>query len=91
MKNSGSGHIVAISSAGGLVGTADLTDYCASKVYQSIKINQLNYVKFAIVGMMESLAAELHNEAYPNIKTTTVFPYFVRTTLFNAVETRCVY
>ena len=88
MKSAGTGHIVAVSSTAGLVGTAQLADYCASK--------------FGIIGLMESLDAELDNdvrhrrqmewvgesiERAVDIHLTTVCPYFVRSGMFNGVNT----
>jgi all-trans-retinol dehydrogenase (NAD+) len=67
------GHIVTIASAGGLVGSPRLTDYCASK--------------FAAVGFDESLRLELRRQKL-EIKTTVVCPFFVDTGMFTGVSTR---
>ena len=75
MKTQRFGHVVAISSAAGHVGTAKLTDYCASK--------------FAVVSFMESLEAELRRNCnFDDIYTTIVCPYFVHTGLFGGVQTK---
>ncbi|XP_054156754.1 epidermal retinol dehydrogenase 2-like [Oppia nitens] len=75
MMARGSGHIVAIASIAGLIGTSHLVDYCASK--------------FAIVGLMESLEMELRqNRAYDNIKLTTVCPLAMTTGMFKKPKSR---
>ncbi len=68
-----SGHIVTIASAGGLVGTARLTDYCSSK--------------FAAVGFDESLRLEL-KRLNSRVHTTVVCPFYIRTGMFDGVNTR---
>lgn len=67
MKENRKGHIVALSSIAGLVGLPNLVPYCASK--------------FAVRGIMESLAEELRREKYEDIKLTTICPYMVDTGL----------
>ncbi len=67
------GHIVTIASAAGLVGTARLVDYCASK--------------FAAVGFNEALRLELKRQEQ-DIKTTVVCPYYIDTGMFSGVKTR---
>lgn len=67
------GHIVTIASAGGLAGTAKLTDYCASK--------------FAAVGFDDALRAEFAYLDYA-IDTTLVCPYYINTGMFDGVSTR---
>ncbi len=67
------GHIVTIASAGGLVGTARLTDYCASK--------------FAAVGFDESLRLELARQG-TGVRTTVVCPFYISTGMFEGVKTR---
>ncbi|MEM9383537.1 MAG: SDR family oxidoreductase [Pseudomonadota bacterium] len=67
------GHIVTIASAGGLVGTARLTDYCASK--------------FAAVGFDDSLRLEL-KRLNSRIRTTVVCPFYINTGMFAGVHTR---
>lgn len=67
------GHIVTIASAGGLAGTAKLTDYCASK--------------FAAVGFDDALRAEFNFLKY-DIATTVVCPFYINTGMFDGVSTR---
>lgn len=67
------GHIVTIASAGGLAGTAKLTDYCASK--------------FAAVGFDDSLRAELRH-LQSSVVTTIVCPFYINTGMFDGVKTR---
>jgi all-trans-retinol dehydrogenase (NAD+) len=73
MMKRNAGRIVTIASAGGLVGTARLTDYCASK--------------FAAVGFDEALRVELLR-AESAVRTTIVCPYYMSTGLFEGVRTR---
>lgn len=73
MIQRGRGHVVTVASAGGLVGTARLTDYCASK--------------FAAVGFDESLRMELQRLGHP-IRTTVVCPYYIDTGMFRGVRSR---
>ncbi|XP_074595225.1 short-chain dehydrogenase/reductase family 16C member 6-like [Brevipalpus obovatus] len=75
MLEKGSGHIVAISSIAGLLGTANCVDYCASK--------------FAIVGLMESLEKEIHqNGKFEDIHFTTICPLIMSTGMFQFPKTR---
>ncbi len=67
------GHVVTVASAGGLIGTARLADYCASK--------------FAAVGFDESIRAELKQSA-PGVKTTVICPFYINTGMFAGVKTR---
>lgn len=67
------GHLVQISSAAGLVGVAQLADYCASK--------------FAVVGLDEAVRYEL-KKAQVNIATTLVCPYYINTGMFDGVKTK---
>lgn len=69
----GSGHVVTMASAAGLIGTARETDYAASK--------------FAAVGFTESLRQELRRSV-PGVRTTTVCPYYIDTGMFEGVKTR---
>jgi len=69
----GRGHIVTIASAAGLVGTARLVDYCASK--------------HAAVGFDESLRLELRRLG-SRIQTTVVCPFYISTGMFAGVRTR---
>ncbi len=73
MIGSNNGHIVTIASAGGIVGSARLVDYSASK--------------FAAFGFDEALRAELKKQKR-NIQTTVVCPYFIKGELFAGVKTR---
>ena len=68
MTARGSGHIVTVASAAGLIGTARETDYAASK--------------FAAVGFNEALRLELRRSA-PGVKTTLVCPYYIDTGMFD--------
>jgi all-trans-retinol dehydrogenase (NAD+) len=68
----GSGHLVTTASIGGITGSCNLADYCASK--------------FAVIGFMEALRYELLCDGHRNIHTTTVCPWFIDTGLFNGVK-----
>jgi len=67
------GHLVTIASAGGLVGTSKMTDYCSSK--------------HAAVGFDESLRLELKRQG-SRVVTTVVCPFYVSTGMFAGVRTR---
>jgi all-trans-retinol dehydrogenase (NAD+) len=67
------GHLVTVSSAGGLVGTARLVDYCASK--------------FAAVGFDEALRLELRRLGSA-VRTTVVCPFYIDTGMFAGAKTR---
>ena len=69
----GSGHIVTVASAAGLMGSPRETDYAASK--------------FAAVGFNEALRLELRRTA-PGLKTTVVCSYYIDTGMFEGVKTR---
>ena len=73
MVSRGSGHIVNVASAAGLIGSPRETDYAASK--------------FAAVGFSEALRLELKRSA-PGVKTTVVRPFYVDTGMFAGVKTR---
>lgn len=73
MIDRGSGHLVTVASAAGLIGSARETDYAASK--------------FAAVGFNEALRQELRHSA-PGVKTTVVCPFYVDTGMFAGVKTR---
>ncbi|MGH9333390.1 MAG: SDR family oxidoreductase [Vicinamibacteria bacterium] len=73
MIERGRGHFVTIASAAGLIGVPRLTDYCATK--------------WAAVGFDESLRMELRKRA-PAIRTTVVCPYYIRTGMFEGVQSR---
>ncbi|HZY64483.1 MAG TPA: SDR family oxidoreductase [Rubrobacteraceae bacterium] len=70
----GSGHVVTVASAAGLLGVDKQTDYSASK--------------HAAIGFTESLRVELKKTGYPNIRTTIVEPFYVDTGMFEGVKTR---
>lgn len=62
----GSGHIVAVSSIAGLMATANLVPYCASK--------------YAVKGLMEGLTEELRYAGrHINIRLTCVHPFIIDT------------
>ncbi|KAF2357513.1 Short-chain dehydrogenase/reductase SDR [Trinorchestia longiramus] len=66
--NRGSGHIVALSSAAGLVGSRNLVPYCSTK--------------FAVKGFMDGLRQELrYNSAPSGIQLTVVHPFIIDTGL----------
>jgi all-trans-retinol dehydrogenase (NAD+) len=73
MVRANSGYIVTIASAGGIVGSAGLVDYAASK--------------FAAFGFDEALRAELKKQKL-NIHTVVVCPYFMKGDMFEGVKTR---
>jgi all-trans-retinol dehydrogenase (NAD+) len=73
MVAGGSGHVVNVASAAGLIGTPRQTDYSASK--------------HAAVGFTEALRMELRGVA-PGVKTTVVCPYYTDTGMFAGVKTR---
>lgn len=73
MIKRGSGHVVTMSSVLGLVNTAQMTDYCASKA--------------ALVSLHQSLRAELDSRYLaPAIRTTLVLPSFIMTSMFSAIK-----
>lgn len=71
MKQRDSGRLVTIASAAGLAGSATLTDYSGSK--------------YAAVGFMESLRAELRDQA-SSVTTLTVCPFYINTGMFDGVK-----
>jgi len=73
MLEQNDGHVVTISSAGGILGAPRLTDYSASK--------------FAVLGFDESLRLELR-QLQANVRTTVVCPYYMNTGMFSGVTTR---
>jgi all-trans-retinol dehydrogenase (NAD+) len=73
MVAGGSGHVVTVASAAGLMGSPRMTDYSASK--------------FAAVGFNEALRLELKRSA-PGVKTTIVCPFYIDTGMFEGVKTR---
>ncbi|KAI4893418.1 hypothetical protein NFI96_033632 [Prochilodus magdalenae] len=68
------GHLVCVSSHGGLFAINGLADYCASK--------------FASIGFAESVALELLVLKKEGIKTTIVCPYLINTTMFQGCRTK---
>ncbi len=73
MIEQGSGHIVTIASAGGIVGIPRMTDYSASKA--------------AAIGFDESLRLECKRLGLP-INTPIVCPFYIATGMFQGVKTR---
>lgn len=73
MISRGSGTVVTIASAAGLVGVARQTDYSASK--------------FAAVGFAESLRAEMRKER-TGVNSLVVCPYYISTGMFEGVRTK---
>lgn len=73
MRDAGRGRIVTVASAAGFIGVAGQTDYAASK--------------FAAVGFMESLRAELRKQGSP-ITALTVAPFYIDTGMFDGVTTK---
>lgn len=73
MMANGWGHLVTISSAGGILGTPGLADYSASK--------------FAAFGFDEALRGEFKKRGLA-IKTTVVCPFFIDTGMFEGVKTK---
>ena len=74
MLENGSGHVVTIASAAGLLGVDKQTDYSASK--------------HAAIGFTESLRVELKKTGHRDVKTTLVEPFYVDTGMFEGVKTR---
>jgi len=73
MLRAGSGHIVTVASAGGLVATTRMAAYASSK--------------FAAVGFDEALRLELRSMQAP-VTTTVICPYYIDTGMFDGVMTR---
>lgn len=67
----GTGHIVNIASAAGMVSNPLMSVYCASK--------------WAVIGWSDSLRLELEREGVP-VKVTTVAPYYIDTGMFAGVS-----
>nr|XP_056710890.1 epidermal retinol dehydrogenase 2-like [Euleptes europaea] len=67
------GHLVSTASVAGMIGSNQLSDYCASKA--------------AVIGFWETVAFELQAAGKKGIKTTIVCPYYVHTNLFTGVKT----
>lgn len=76
MINENKGHIVNVASVCGLVGGYKITDYCSSK--------------FATTGFTESLRAELRVlKSHNNIIVSGVYPFHIKTKLFNGADISC--
>ncbi len=73
MIEQGSGHVVTVASAAGLIGTPRQTDYAASK--------------HAAVGFTEALRFEMQQTA-PGVRVTVVCPFYTDTGMFTGVKTR---
>ncbi|WP_334173598.1 SDR family oxidoreductase [Sinomonas sp.] len=73
MLERGRGTVATIASAAGLIGVARQTDYSASK--------------FASLGFMESLRAELRADGH-SVGTLVVCPYYINTGMFEGVRTK---
>lgn len=73
MLERGRGTVVTIASAAGLIGVASQTDYSASK--------------FASLGLMESLRAELRADGH-DVGTLVVCPYYIDTGMFEGVRSK---
>jgi all-trans-retinol dehydrogenase (NAD+) len=73
MVERGTGHLVTIASAAGIIGVSRLGDYAAGK--------------FACFGLDESLRAEFR-KSRRRIHTTVVCPFFIDTGMFAGVRTR---
>lgn len=67
----GSGHIVNIASAAGMVANPRMSAYCASK--------------WGVIGWSDSLRLELER-LKPGVKVTTVAPYYIDTGMFSGVK-----
>lgn len=73
MTKANNGQVVFISSAAGIIGVNKLSDYCASK--------------FAVFGFAESLRVEM-KKIKSNVKISIVAPYYIKTGMFQGVQTR---
>lgn len=72
MKAQGRGTLVFVSSIMGLIGSARLSDYCASK--------------WALLGLVESLRLELQRDGYGGkIDTVAILPYAAATGMFPGI------
>jgi hypothetical protein len=71
MLERGSGHIVNIASAAGMVANPKMSAYCASK--------------WGVIGWSDSLRLELERLS-PGVKVTTVAPYYIDTGMFHGVR-----
>ena len=73
MLERGTGHIVNIASAAGMVANPGMSVYCASK--------------WAVTGWSESLRIELERSK-SGVRVTTVMPYYIDTGMFAGVRSR---
>jgi all-trans-retinol dehydrogenase (NAD+) len=73
MLKRNTGHVVTIASAAGLTGVAGLADYCASK--------------FGAVGFADSVHYEMRKRG-ANVHSTVVCPYYIKTGMFEGVQTK---
>jgi all-trans-retinol dehydrogenase (NAD+) len=72
MIKKGSGHLVQMASAAGMLGVPGLTAYCASK--------------HAVIGLSDTLRLELKKMRIKGIRITIVCPSFVQTGMFEGVQ-----
>ncbi|ODO09319.1 hypothetical protein I350_02919 [Cryptococcus amylolentus CBS 6273] len=73
MLRKGQGHIITVSSLLGLLGAAQMSDYCASKA--------------ALISLHQTLRFELDNRyKTPAIRTTLVLPAYILTALFDRIR-----
>ncbi|HRX16745.1 MAG TPA: SDR family oxidoreductase [Spirochaetota bacterium] len=72
MIERGTGQIVTISSAAGLIGVPGLADYCASK--------------FAVYGFHEAVRKEVKKKGKKDIRFTIICPYYINTGMFEGVK-----
>lgn len=75
MIERGTGHIVNIASAAGLVANPRMSVYCASK--------------WAMIGWSDSLRIEME-QARTGVRVTTVTPYYISTGMFAGVRSRFI-
>jgi len=76
MIESKEGHVVTISSVMGVTGSAQMTDYCASKA--------------AVIALNQSLRYELDNRYQtPKIRTSLICPGHVLTPMFETIQLPC--
>ena len=72
MIERGTGQVVTISSAAGLIGVPGLADYCASK--------------FAVYGFHEAVRKEVKKRGKNDISFTLICPYYINTGMFEGVK-----
>ncbi|KAL7412303.1 retinal short-chain dehydrogenase/reductase [Mrakia frigida] len=73
MIEKGTGHVMTVASVMGLVGSARMTDYCATKA--------------AVIQLHESLKFELKSQyKTPSIHTSLLLPSFIHTPLFSTAQ-----